>query len=52
MFDNLKSETKKPQIVLRKFSTFVTTFQEFDIDNLVHSKRNKITNYQFDEWII
>ncbi|CAB4410502.1 unnamed protein product [Rhizophagus irregularis] len=50
MFKDLKRETNKPQISLKKFSTFVTTFQGFDIENLI--KRKKITNYQLGEWII
>ncbi|PKB98371.1 hypothetical protein RhiirA5_431468 [Rhizophagus irregularis] len=50
MFKDLKRETNKPQISLKKFSTFVTAFQGFDIENLI--KRKKITNYQLGEWII
>ncbi|PKB91918.1 hypothetical protein RhiirA5_446960 [Rhizophagus irregularis] len=50
MFKDLKIETNKPQISLKKFSTFVTTFRGFNIENLI--KRKKITNYQLGEWII
>ncbi|CAI2161648.1 17233_t:CDS:10, partial [Funneliformis geosporum] len=52
MFKDLKRETNKPQTILKKFSIFVTTFQELDIVNLIHAKRKRIANIQLGEWII
>ncbi|CAI2171453.1 2572_t:CDS:2, partial [Funneliformis geosporum] len=45
-------ETNKPQNVLKEFSTCVSTFTEFNIENLIRSKKNKMINYQLGEWII
>ncbi|CAG8491773.1 7035_t:CDS:10 [Funneliformis caledonium] len=52
MFKDLKRETNKPQTILKKFSIFVTSFQEFDIEDLINAKRKKIANVQLGEWII
>ncbi|CAG8529032.1 12160_t:CDS:10, partial [Funneliformis caledonium] len=52
MFKDLKRETNKPQLVLKEFLTCVSTFQEFNVDNLIRSKKNKMKNYQLGEWII
>ncbi|CAI2192151.1 5809_t:CDS:10, partial [Funneliformis geosporum] len=52
MFKDLKIEANKPQNVLKEFSTCVSTFTEFNIENLIRSKKNKMINYQLGEWIV
>ncbi|CAG8505503.1 11510_t:CDS:10 [Funneliformis caledonium] len=50
IFKDLKSSTKKPSTVLKKFSTSVITFKELDIKNVKFQKYS--SKYKLGDWII
>ncbi|CAG8468542.1 16128_t:CDS:10 [Funneliformis caledonium] len=49
IFKDLKSSTKKPSTLLKKFSTSVITFKEFDIKNVNFQKYS--SKYKLGDWI-
>ncbi len=51
IFEDLKSSTKKPTTMLKKFSTSIITFQKLDIYNK-RFRKNHSSEYEMGEWII